>query len=504
MKTLFIDTLEIAVPMSFLIGILLLMTPLIKKSIVAKWRYYMWLFVALRLIFPFKIYSLPAPITVEIPSGISAAAFPVETAAKSGLSLQTILMIVWIAGMAVFALYQLTGYIAFKKNVRRWAKRISDEKTVGVFDEIRASLGIKRSLRFMSCKTVSTPMVFGLINPVLLLPHCEYGEKELGVILRHELVHFKRNDILYKLILLCANAICWFNPLVYKMVSSANRDIEISCDAEVVREENLEYRRDYCRAILSVVHNKKSMSAPLSTCFIISKEGIRERFADILDLKRKRKGIILFSIVALSVLVSGSLVTFATAKTARVLEDDLNIVDRPEPKSEPTLPPAEETTDEDMSDGYADENDPYDDYADFIYEADDEYEDSGEAPSDGDTAVGGAPSAEEEIPRADADRRKVNLREQSSSINIQFDEQGGFYRSSSSFTSDEDTSMNIVSDKDVTVRVTDDTTGEIVYEREMTADDNTAEIPIKAGGEYSVSALGDARDESAELYIYGK
>lgn len=341
MNLFFVDTFEMAVPISCLIGILLLISPLIKKSYVAKWRYYMWLLIALRLILPFKISIFSPPITMELPSeiqGVPTAAESVQAINGSyTISLQTVLTLVWIAGIMIFVLYQLIAYSGFKRTVRRWAKPLEDKRVISFFEEIKATIGEKRRLDIKICKAVSTPMVFGFIKPVLLLPKSDYTKMELHAILKHELIHFRRNDILYKLVLMTSNALNWFNPLVYLMVNAANKDIELVCDAEVVKEQDIDFRRDYCRAILSVIHSKKSSSTPLSTCFIISKKVMKERFCDILDIRKKRKGIALFTVVAISAVVSGSVITFATEQVAEQVEDNLQIVERPTPK--PTEPP---------------------------------------------------------------------------------------------------------------------------------------------------------------------
>jgi len=63
-------------------------------------------------------------------------------------------------------------------------------------------------------------------------------------------VHYKRHDLWYKLLLIIANGMHWFNPIVYIMVKKANRDLEHACDDDVVKNEELEYRKDYSRVIL--------------------------------------------------------------------------------------------------------------------------------------------------------------------------------------------------------------------------------------------------------------
>lgn len=337
MENLFIDILELTLPISALIAVLLLFSPLLKHSYVAKWRYYMWLFVAVRLVLPFKI-NVSAPITIpmEIQTGEASAA-----AAKS-VSVSQILMLIWILGIAVFAAYQVICYISFKRTVKRWSKMITDTEILDVFDEAKRFAGVKRSIEIKQCKVVTTPMVFGLIKPVLLLPDMEFGGGDLPIILRHELVHFKRRDIWKKLLLIIAKTVHWFNPAVYLMFRAANKDIELACDAEVVKNKDSKYRQHYCEAIMRLVHNGCSASTALSTCFIFSKKTIKERFKSILDEKIKRNGVLMFCVVAASVALSGSLITFATEQVAEEIEENLQIVERPVETPKESEPPAEE------------------------------------------------------------------------------------------------------------------------------------------------------------------
>ncbi len=81
---------------------------------------------------------------------------------------------------------------------------------------------------------LDSPVMTGMISPVILLPDMAFTEEELSMILRHELVHWKRRDIWYKFVLLLANAVHWFNPLVWVMARQADQDIEISCDGAVL------------------------------------------------------------------------------------------------------------------------------------------------------------------------------------------------------------------------------------------------------------------------------
>ena len=77
-------------------------------------------------------------------------------------------------------------------------------------------------------------MVIGVLRPRLLLPEEGYDARSLAFILRHELTHCRRHDLWYQLALLLANAVHWFNPLIWLMVRQAQGDMELTCDDAVV------------------------------------------------------------------------------------------------------------------------------------------------------------------------------------------------------------------------------------------------------------------------------
>jgi len=94
-------------------------------------------------------------------------------------------------------------------------------------------------------------MITGFVKPIFLLPYVEYSEADLELIMKHELIHYKHKDIWNKLVMVVANAVHWFNPLVYVMRYRSNADIEMACDSELVegRAQSLESStvRRYCR-----------------------------------------------------------------------------------------------------------------------------------------------------------------------------------------------------------------------------------------------------------------
>lgn len=57
----------------------------------------------------------------------------------------------------------------------------------------------------------------------------------LQLVLTREWVHIRRFDALTKLLFAAALTVHWFNPLVWVLFFLGNRDLELSCDAWVLR-----------------------------------------------------------------------------------------------------------------------------------------------------------------------------------------------------------------------------------------------------------------------------
>jgi hypothetical protein len=134
--------------------------------------------------------------------------------------------------------------------------------------------------------------MFGFANPRILLPTTEISLDELCFVLKHELVHYKRNDLLYKYLVLIATAVHWFNPVVYLAGKAIASLCEVSCDAEVVRDTDADTRQFYSEAMIAVVKYKSKLKTALSTNFHGGKKGMKNRISSIMDMSNKKVGFI--------------------------------------------------------------------------------------------------------------------------------------------------------------------------------------------------------------------
>ncbi len=337
MTKLFLSVVEVTLGTSLVVLVLLLLSPLTAKFLKRKFRYWAWLILALRLVIPVSVTPTPV-INVEIPEreivvvtnreeitppiqnenvvippeendGIipitptqpqkpsrpSVYVRPSESAhitdenAKT-MPLTTVMSIVWAVGVLGVILVQIASYLNFSRRTRRFDVAVEDEQLLNLVFEISKELGIKKQVRVYRNAKVHSPLLIGFFSPAVLIPKKVEGYDDILMILRHELMHLKRADTWYKLLLSITCAIHWFNPIVWLMRKVADDDLENACDEDVVKNRDEVFRHSYCESILRAIRSQKSRE-PLFTAGFSSRPGdIRARFLRILDMTKKRAG----------------------------------------------------------------------------------------------------------------------------------------------------------------------------------------------------------------------
>lgn len=219
----------------------------------------------------------------------------------------TILFYGYLAGAAAFLLYQGVSYALFRRTVRRWKRDVSRADYASLLSDTARDLGVSAP-EMIVCEAISTPAVTGLLRPRLLLPHEHYDVQELRYILRHELCHLKRRDMLLKLVLLAANAMHWFNPVVYLMLRQADEDIELACDSAATDGLELPERAAYSRTLLAAVQSSVR-ALPATTCFGGTVERLKRRITNVLGAQKKR-GLGVVALVLALTLTAGCAVSW--------------------------------------------------------------------------------------------------------------------------------------------------------------------------------------------------
>jgi len=311
-------------------------TPLLAKRYSEKGRYYAWLILIIGLIIPFRPQGSNAILTIDIPNHIvspviqtwndALSAAPTNTPIESGalspasfdVSWWQVGFMVWLAGVIVLLVFHAIRHYRFLRTTRRWSETITDEQIVSSFNEVKSEMGISKQVQLCLCPCVGSPMMIGLVKPRILLPTAELEQDELCFILKHELVHYKRRDLLYKYLVLIARAVHWFNPLVYLMAKAIDVLCETSCDAEVVRNANADTRQFYSEIIIGVVkyRSQTKLLTALSTNFYGGKKGMKNRISSIMDTSKKKVGALVLCGALILTLGTGVAIAANTSSSA--------------------------------------------------------------------------------------------------------------------------------------------------------------------------------------------
>ena len=319
MEALFLRVVWISLTCSVVLIPLLLGKGWLRRHVRAKALYVVWLILALRLVVPVDLSPPEPAVTVEVPSYhvvlpirtptsnlptvLPTEETPIETgqpvpeATVMALTfpVNALLSTLWLFGVLAAALVQGGGYLLARRRLLRDARPdLEAEERAG---QTAASLGLKRTVPVRRSRQVRTPIVLGLLRPVLLLPE---GQAVDEVVLCHELTHLKRLDLAYKALLVAACWLHWFNPLVWWMSRAASENLELCCDGDVTAGQDAAFRQRYGELLLSA--GEEGRGPTLSSRFGGSGRTVKERLANLFLTKRRGRALACLAVAVVALL----------------------------------------------------------------------------------------------------------------------------------------------------------------------------------------------------------
>lgn len=358
LKTIF----SLSVSGSILAFILFLGKPFLKSKISKAFSYYIWLLVLLRLIVPLAapvnfmgtLFHFERPNVSDVihaqtnsqlenknVNANNQAAFsnaqtvsqkpqagntgtikvPVDTQRPFSLweFVKRNLVWIWVAGAIVSLGWFIMAYVFFSMRIRRsCVEPHSDD--LAVFGQV-----CRNNRIHMACSSfATTPMLFGVLRPVIVLPQFAYVkngmDKELLDILHHELTHYRRKDVLYKWLVVLVTSLHWFNPFMILIRREISRISELSCDEMVISEMSADEKQFYGNMLLSLASNKKLSVGILATTLCEDKKELRDRLINIKNYKKKPARTVTLTLV-LAILLTGFAIMLGVAKRSALTEN---------------------------------------------------------------------------------------------------------------------------------------------------------------------------------------
>ena len=295
--------------MGAIIFVFLAFSALFLKTFSAKLRYAIWMVFLAGLLIPMnQLFSggfIAVPLSYEIRPqyAVSKASLSNESPARENFARESttavaerdtssrrvaspvvIFIIVWGIVAAMIFTYQIWQYFRFVGIIRRWSEPVKNETVLSVFQSVREEKGLgNKKIGLRICEFVSSPLLTGLLTPVVVLPKKHFEADELDLIFRHELIHYKRHDLFVKLLSVITVSIHWFNPIVYWMYVVMQEDGEASCDEAVLQDIGRENKQFYAELMIKMIGGKNIVNTTLSTCYHVGKKSVKRRLDAIMD-----------------------------------------------------------------------------------------------------------------------------------------------------------------------------------------------------------------------------
>lgn len=306
---------------------LTILAGILKRPVLARLRYICWIAVVLGLLIPvrFPVINFKQPVaftqiedlvseSVALPSAGKAAlilgdnewdAFKnarnqamldtarsndsAVTSVTKQIRLETLILILWAAGCAVFLMLCTIRHILFMKYVKRWGCFAEGGKPFNTLEVVRSKIRLKRKVSLYICSALDTSVMTGFFKPMIILPKSCVDDDALELILAHELLHCKYGDIWVRAATLAAWGVHWFNPLMFLMNREINRECEAACDQAVLRYMGTEKRARYGEMVLETAYRAagggNKPRDTVSLAFTNGSKQLKKRIASILEQK---------------------------------------------------------------------------------------------------------------------------------------------------------------------------------------------------------------------------
>lgn len=320
---------------------------LFKGRVSARWKYFIWLLLAVTLCVPVRLPANLALVDVKVQNNSQRDVQEPKTedhTVRSGkgqkitetvsssnsnrksmteipeqkrtvmwepdkwMEIVTVIFVtVWLSVAVLKMAGELLAYCLSMKKLERMSLPVSDPVSIQMYREVCRRRQIRRIPELRQNAGLTTPLLAGLFHTKLYLPAAGYSAEERKLVFYHELTHYCHRDLWYKMLLRICATIYWFNPFLLIMLKEADKDIENLCDTAVINRVNKKDHRLYRQLLLRTVAMNNQIpyvTASLNDSGMVFKD----RILYMVNIRKLRRGILPGILV--TVLLAGSNLVF--------------------------------------------------------------------------------------------------------------------------------------------------------------------------------------------------
>lgn len=204
-----------------------------------------------------------------------------------------VLLTIWLTGSLISASQMLRGHIELRR-ILKSSPQIIDSRITSILQRALDITYPKHRIptfRLIYSDVFSSPAVYGVLHPIIILPHLRYSDEEFCYVFRHELLHYRHKDYLFKAFANVMSLVYWWNPLLSRLLLFLTAQVqELWVDHCISEGSNKGERIQYMKTLVSTLKkNKKDKSSQafdkqmLSFAHTDDSDSIRQRFSYIMQ-----------------------------------------------------------------------------------------------------------------------------------------------------------------------------------------------------------------------------
>lgn len=348
------STIQLIVAISIVGAILvlfgLLFQALIRRQVSAKWLYLFWILIAFRFVLfavpesptsfmnlisqtevaantfadsqlqDFRMVDTPTLQSEQFADPILLEACENEHDSASSISPWQIAFWIWIVGVVYVLARLLSDYFRVIRLIRNSVE--PSPRLQRLVEKCKQTACDYVQTRILVSDELEVPAMAGSFKPVVLVPRwCERNldDRQMEMVLTHELVHVRRRDGVVQLCVYLISAVHWFNPLLKVAIRSIESARELSCDQRVVElfasganggDKFSDIQRTYGETILQIA-TRATREKPVCAVFLggfigTNKNLVKQRIAMLVQSRsKKRFGALIAGLIAAMLVAVG-------------------------------------------------------------------------------------------------------------------------------------------------------------------------------------------------------
>lgn len=234
---------------------------------------------------------------------------------------QAFLAVVWLAGAGFLIMKKVIEYLRSTHRFAAYAEMAMTEQQKEFVAGLKKEYGVKRKVSLLQARDGDPSFTFGIHRPVIICAK-DTNSREAELLVRHEMIHIKRMDVLWKILMEFVTFLHWWNVFTWKLRPRLENVGECVCDETVVQGRSDEEADEYKLLLIEEMEKEemRKLSARWKAGFNGNAKLVCERMDNL--MRKKKWNRLAACVLAVTLIMANSMTVFAYRDTfSEVLPD---------------------------------------------------------------------------------------------------------------------------------------------------------------------------------------